>query len=52
MRQIAYVSYTFHLDPVVVARDASTLNRLVRLAAHELIQDELERQNKAAARKR
>ncbi len=46
------MAWTFHLDPLLLLQEPSTLNRLVRLAAHDFIHDELEKAEKEAARKR
>lgn len=46
LRTAAIIASTFHLDPVDVLGESDRVKRLVRLAAHNVIQREL---NRAAA---
>lgn len=41
MREAAVVAYTLKLDPVAILDEPSTLKRLLRVAAHNVVQDEL-----------
>lgn len=40
VRAAAIVASTFHLDPVALLADPSSLNREVRIAAHNVVQNE------------
>ena len=47
MREAAFVGEMFAIDPAVLLEETSTLRRLVRLAAHNIVQGE---RNKQAAK--
>lgn len=44
----AHIADTFKLDPVAVLAERDPLNALIRLAAHNLLQNEAERRHQAA----
>lgn len=50
VRTAALVASTFNLDPVAVLDEPDVLKRLVRLAAHNVIQTETEKANKRASK--
>lgn len=47
MREAAVVAYTLKLDPVAVLDEPSVLKRLLRVAAHNVVQDETAKANRA-----
>lgn len=51
MRDAGAVAYLFGIDPVLVLEERSPLRRLLRLAAHNAVQDERQKAHDRAQRK-
>lgn len=49
VREAAVVAYSLKLDPVAILDEPSLLKRLLRVAAHNVIQDELKRANASSS---